>query len=160
MIKISSYSGVTVLETEHTLQAEITKVWDFFSSPHNLGRITPPWMNFRITGTDADKKSYPGQIITYSVCPFLGIKVNWVTEITHLIDYSTFTDEQRSGPFKFWHHRHNFRTEGDKVIMNDILTFKVFGGIAGRLIGRLIVEPRLMAIFRYRASVINEIFGS
>ena len=159
MIKIKSYSGVTVLETEHTINAGLEKVWDFFSSPHNLGKITPPEMNFRITGTDHGKKYYPGQIITYSINPFRGFRVNWVTEITHLTEYRSFTDEQRQGPYKFWHHRHHFRSEGNKTIMNDIVTFKVSGGFAGRLFSRLIIEPRILEIFRYRSSRIDEIFG-
>lgn len=159
MIKINNYSGVTVLETEHIIKAELEKVWDFFSSPHNLGKITPPEMKFRITGTDIEKKSYPGQIITYSVNPFRLLKVNWVTEITHLTEYMSFTDEQRQGPYKLWHHRHFFRGENNMTIMNDIVTFKVHGGLIGRLFSRLIIEPKVVNIFRYRSSMIDQIFG-
>jgi ligand-binding SRPBCC domain-containing protein len=158
MVQLNRYSGVTVLEAEQVINAPLETVWDFFSSPHNLGRITPPEMNFIITGTDYNKKSYAGQIITYSISPFRGIRVNWATEITHLDEYKFFTDEQKLGPYKFWHHRHMFRKEGNNTIMNDIVTFKVPGGYFGNLIGRIIVEPRVLKIFRYRSEKIVEIF--
>ena len=32
--------------------------------------------------------------------------MNWVTEITHVKDFEYFVDEQRFGPYKFWHHKH------------------------------------------------------
>ena len=160
MISIESFSGVTVLNTEQVINAGIEDVWEFFSSPHNLCRITPPEMNFKITGTDTDKKSYAGQIITYSVTPIGGIKFNWVTEITQLVKYEFFTDEQRLGPYKFWHHRHLFRSEGENTVMNDIVTFKVGGWLPGKLISRLIIEPRVRNIFEFRGKKIDEIFGS
>jgi ligand-binding SRPBCC domain-containing protein len=160
MIKINRYSGVTVLESETEINADLGVVWDFFSSPHNLGKITPPEMNFVITGTDTGRKSYAGQLITYSVTPFPGIRMTWITEITHLVNYEFFTDEQRFGPYKFWHHRHFFRRDGDKTIMNDMVTFKVPGWLPGRIIGRLIIEPRVKEIFIYREKMINEIFGN
>ena len=34
------------------------------------------------------------QIIQYIVTPVLGIKTNWVTEITHVVDKQYFVDEQ------------------------------------------------------------------
>jgi ligand-binding SRPBCC domain-containing protein len=46
---------------------------------------------------------YPGMIISYNVSPFLGIKMNWVTEITQVKENKYFVDEQRIGPYKIWH---------------------------------------------------------
>ena len=34
--------------------------------------------------------------------------VRWVTEITVAEERRAFVDEQRSGPYRFWHHRHSF----------------------------------------------------
>ena len=42
-------------------------------------------MGFEITnGVKPDDKMYAGQIITYNVKPLAGIKMEWVTEITHV----------------------------------------------------------------------------
>ena len=34
------------------------------------------------------------------------IPIKWVTEITHVVDKKYFVDEQRFGPYSFWHHKH------------------------------------------------------
>ncbi|MDX9928922.1 MAG: hypothetical protein RBS37_03630 [Bacteroidales bacterium] len=63
-------------------------------------------MGLIITGNTREEKMYPGMIISYKVSPLLGIKLNWVTEITHLRDFEYFVDEQRICPCSMWHHQH------------------------------------------------------
>ena len=82
---------------DQLINASLEEVWDFISSPENLKVITPDYMGFDING-DIPKKMYPGLIISYKVSPLLGIKTNWVTEITHVRDKEFFVDEQRVGP--------------------------------------------------------------
>jgi len=74
--------------------AGIDEVWDFFSSPSNLSKITPPEMRFLITSPMPDVM-YAGMFITYKVSPVFGIKLNWVTEITQIREKLFFIDEQR-----------------------------------------------------------------
>ncbi|WEK20230.1 MAG: hypothetical protein P0Y49_03585 [Candidatus Pedobacter colombiensis] len=63
----------------------LQEVWDFFSSPLNLARITPEEMAFTVTSTmDNTQKMYPGMIITYKVSPVQGIELDWMTEITQV----------------------------------------------------------------------------
>ena len=47
-------------------------------------------------------------IISYQVAPILKSKLNWVTEITHVIENKFFVYEQRIGPYALWHHQHLF----------------------------------------------------
>jgi ligand-binding SRPBCC domain-containing protein len=63
-------------------------------------------MGFVVTNKMAEQKMYPGMIITYKVSPVLGIKMNWVTEITQVKELEYFVDEQRIGPYAMWHHEH------------------------------------------------------
>ena len=93
------------LKYSQKLPISLNEAWDFLSSPSNLELITPKSMDFNITDYDK-KKAYPGQIIQYTVKPLLGIKINWVTEITQVQDKEFFVDEQRFGPYSFWHHKH------------------------------------------------------
>ena len=58
---------------------------DFFSDPKNLKKITPEYMGFDIT-EGGDEKMFKGQIIVYKLSPLLGLKLDWVTEITHVED--------------------------------------------------------------------------
>jgi ligand-binding SRPBCC domain-containing protein len=93
------------------LPISLQEAWDFFSVPGNLDRITPDDMSFEIL-SGAKEPTFAGQIITYRIRPFLGIPMNWVTEITQAVAGSHFIDEQRFGPYRFWHHLHRF-TEKD-----------------------------------------------
>ena len=91
---------------KQNIPASIDEIWDFISSPSNLKEITPKHMGFEVTGNTGKGQMYPGMIITYKVSPLLGIKLDWVTEITHVKDKEYFVDEQRIGPYTMWHHEH------------------------------------------------------
>lgn len=158
MISFKSHSGVYTLEVQQFLNISLAEAWNFFSSPGNLAKITPPHMGFDITsGTPA--KMYPGQIISYKVSPFPGFKTNWVTEITHVSEGRFFVDEQRFGPYRMWHHEHRFEVQGKGVLMTDRVSYKLPFGIFGRMAHALFVKEQLTQIFRYRIAVIEQEFG-
>ncbi len=141
------------------LNTTIEKAWEFFTKPENLKAITPDFMGFDITSISGQRKLHAGQIITYTVRPFLGIPFQWVTEITHAREPLFFVDEQRLGPFLFWHHKHYLEeTDEGKVVMIDSVHYKVFYGFIGSLLNRIIVKKRLDYIFDYRTKVIRELF--
>lgn len=140
------------------LPISITKAWGFFSNPKNLELITPPWLALRIT-SEIPEEMYPGMIITYDVNPFLGIPVNWVTEITHVDRPHLFVDEQRFGPYRFWHHKHLFREIRGGIEMQDIVHYAFRFGLIGKFIGALLVRERVRKIFIYRYEKLKELFG-
>jgi ligand-binding SRPBCC domain-containing protein len=135
----------------------IEEVWQFISDPRNLKVITPDYMGFDITSDDISPKMYPGMIISYIVSPLLGIKMNWVTEITHVKDNNYFVDEQRVGPYKIWHHQHLLVTSGKGTLMTDIVSYKPPFGIIGNLANPMI-KKKLKEIFDYRTQVISNLF--
>ena len=131
----------------------------FLSDPNNLKTITPDYMGFDIIEKE-NTKMYSGQIIKYIVTPIFGIKMNWVTEITHVKDFEYFVDEQRFGPYKFWHHKHLIKEIKDGVEMIDILDYALPFGYIGRLFHPIIIKPKLNEIFNYRRNKLIEIFGN
>lgn len=157
MVEIRKHSGIYTLEVEQELDLSIEEAWDFFSSPKNLEKITPEEMGFKITCKDPGKM-YSGQIISYTVGIFPGIRSNWITEITHVDYLKVFVDEQRFGPYAMWHHEHHFRMEGDKLIMTDKVSYKVPLGILGRIMHPILVGPKLKKIFSHREEILNELF--
>jgi ligand-binding SRPBCC domain-containing protein len=158
MISFKSHSGIYSLEVTQFLKISLTEAWDFFSSPGNLSKITPEHMGFEITsGTPA--KMYTGQIITYKVSPFPGVKTNWVTEITHVSEGSFFVDEQRFGPYRMWHHEHHFEAKDDEVLMTDHVSYKLPLGFLGRMAHSLFVKNQLTQIFVHRESCLERLFG-
>jgi len=142
-----------------TLPISINEAWDFFSSPKNLNEITPPDMTFVIT-SEILNKMYEGMFITYKVSPFFGIKLNWVTEITHIKDKEFFVDEQRVGPYRIWHHEHHFKVVPGGVEMTDILYYDIGKGLLGFTAGFAFVDDKVKQIFDYRYRKLEEIFGS
>lgn len=137
------------------LPISINEAWDFFSNPHNLSKITPPWLNFEVT-SQIENKMYAGMIITYLVRPMLNIPTTWITEITHVREPNYFVDEQRFGPYKFWHHQHIFREVKNGVEMEDVVTYSVPVGILGRLLNRLIISKKIKSIFDFRTQSLNK----
>ena len=112
------------LEKSINLPITIEECWEFFINPKNLKIITPNYMGFDIIDLE-DTKMYSGQIIKYNVTPLLGIKMRWVTEISHVKENSFFVDEQRFGPYKFWHHKHKFEIIDGGVKIIDILDYSL-----------------------------------
>lgn len=147
-----------VFKKSLTLPIGLSEAWDFFSSPNNLPRITPPEMQCVIT-SDPAEKMYPGLIITYRMKPLPGIPVNWVTEITHVREPFFFVDDQRSGPFKMWHHKHYFKPIPGGVLCEDVVHYRLPMGFPGRIMNRLVVREQLEKIFNYRERVLVQTFG-
>lgn len=139
------------------LDKPIEDVWKFISDPSNLKVITPDYMGFDITSNDIVSNMYPGMIIRYKVSPLLGIKMNWVTEITQVQENKYFVDEQRVGPYKIWHHQHILEASGNGTLMTDIVSYKPPFGFFGNLANSMIKE-KLKEIFDYRSKVLSDIF--
>lgn len=145
------------LERRQTLPITLAQAWDFFSDPAGLIRITPPDMDLRITSAPVSE-TYAGQIITYTVKPLFGVTVNWTTEITHVDKPHFFVDEQRFGPYRFWHHQHRFREVEGGVEIHDLVHYLLLHDQLAGLINLLIVAPRLKRIFDYRNKALQDLF--
>jgi ligand-binding SRPBCC domain-containing protein len=146
-----------VLERTQILPITLDTAWKFFSNPANLTKITPPGMAFRIT-SPPQSGIYAGQIITYTVRPLLVVTFDWITEITHVERPNFFVDEQRFGPYRFWHHQHRFREVDGGIEVYDLVHYLLLHDQLAGLINRLIVAPRLRRIFDYRSAALKELF--
>lgn len=106
-----------------------------------------------------ENKTYAGQIISYKIKILGGIKVNWVTEITHVKDLYYFVDEQRFGPYALWHHQHHFKEIEGGVEMVDEVNYAIPFGLIGRLANWLFVGRQVSAIFDHRYKVLESYFA-
>jgi ligand-binding SRPBCC domain-containing protein len=145
--------------TVQRLPVSIVEAWAFFCDPRNLVQITPPWMRLEVL-SPLPPRAYAGLLITYRVRPVAGVPVIWVTEITHMHEPHLFVDEQRVGPYRFWHHQHLFREVPGGVEAEDIVHYALPLGRLGDPVDRLIVAPRLQEIFAYRRRVLAEHFST
>jgi ligand-binding SRPBCC domain-containing protein len=146
------------LQYEQVLNTSLENAWTFFSRADNLEKITPSYMRFDVTSPKTDSPVYAGQIITYVIRPVLGIPVRWMTEITHVVEGRYFIDEQRKGPYGFWHHQHHFEEVPGGVKMTDIVHYSMPLGILGSLAHALFVQRQLRDIFAFRREAVEQLF--
>ncbi len=149
---------IYTLDRTELLPIPIEEAWLFFSDPCNLSKITPPQLCLRITSGE-QSRIYTGMILTYkvSLAPFL--KSDWVTEITHLSAPEYFVDEQRFGPYRFWHHKHFFTEKEGSTEARDLVHYRIPLGPLGRAANALFIRRQLDFIFDYRSSKLRELFG-
>ena len=146
------------LSQEQALPITINEAWKFFSSPRNLEEMTPPGMGFRIVSLPSEVL-YEGEIIEYSVKAFPGIWIPWVSEIKAVREGESFVDDQISGPFKFWHHRHSFEEVEGGTIVRDLIHYSIGFGPFGEIARKLMVGKQLDEMFRHRRVTLERKFG-
>jgi ligand-binding SRPBCC domain-containing protein len=102
---------------------------------------------------------YEGMIVTYKVYPVLGIPSNWVTEITTVKEKIFFIDEQRFGPYKFWHHQHHFKETSCGIEIVDIVNYALPFDPFSRPLNNPLVRKKVEEIFEFRRGVLENLFN-
>jgi ligand-binding SRPBCC domain-containing protein len=139
------------------LAIDLEQAWKYFSDPSNLQALTPGHLRFKILSRN--NSMYSGQILQYTVRPFLSMHVYWMTEITHVSEKKYFIDEQRFGPYSFWHHQHHFKEVSGGVEMTDIIHYKLPLWFIGDIINTVMVRKKLKEIFDYRYKMVEGMFN-
>ncbi len=142
-----------VFDSEQLLPGALEEVFAFFSDPHNLQRITPPWLDFKIVGL-SENQIREGLLIDYRL-RIHRIPVRWQSEITAWDPPRRFVDEQRRGPYRLWIHEHTFEPRGDSTLVRDHVQYAVPGGT---LVQRFFVARDVHRIFAFRRRKLEEIF--
>jgi ligand-binding SRPBCC domain-containing protein len=146
--------GAYLLQTSTIVPLEARRVFEFFGDARNLDRITPPWLHFEIK-TEAPFSLRPGSHLEYRI-RLHGIPMTWVSEITEWNPPQRFVDEQRRGPYHWWHHTHTFTPVEGGTQVDDHVHYNPRGGA---LLHGLFVARDLRAIFRYRDMALREALG-
>ncbi|HFK5586355.1 TPA: hypothetical protein ACGZ92_002566 [Elizabethkingia anophelis] len=147
------------LYREQQLNCNIDEVWDFFSSPLNLSKITPQDMKFIVLSDLKNTPIYEGMEIDYLVSPVLGIPLKWKTMITQVNYQKSFTDLQAKGPYRYWNHYHEFIENDKGVLMKDSVDYELPFGFLGKLAHSLFVHKRLKSIFEFRYNFLEGYFN-
>ncbi len=146
------------LSAKINLPIGLEEAWKFMSNPSNLKVITPDYMGFQIiSGTE--QEMYAGQIISYKVSPLMGLKMNWVSEITHVDHKKYFVDEQRIGPYSIWHHKHFLKEIENGTEIIDVVHYKLPLHFIANRFHSILVKPKLQEIFEYRTQALLSLFG-
>ena len=131
------------------------KVFEFFSNPGNLDRLTPAWLHFA-TVTPASSKMNQGALLDYRL-RIHGIPVCWQSEIAVWEPPRRFVDRQTKGPYSLWIHEHTFEERDNGTLVGDNVEYAVPGG---RIVQKFLVAPDIERIFDYRHKILDELFNS
>ncbi len=145
------------LQREQFIPRPLTEVFSFFADAGNLEAITPPWLNFRIL-TPLPIKIQQGTLIDYRLRMF-GLPLSWRTEIESFDQPTRFSDRQLWGPYKRWHHTHEFREADGGTWMTDRVEYQLFLGPIGWLANAVMVRRMLERIFDYRFHAVERLLG-
>ena len=144
------------LRCELIVNRPISEVFPFFENARNLAKVTPDWLQFTVI-TPEPLIMRPGLEIEYKIRLF-GIPMGWKSVITEYQPPVHFVDEQVQGPYKYWHHSHEFRAEGNSTRVIDSVDYALSFDPLSRIAQALMVRHQLSAIFNYRQTALSRIF--
>jgi len=157
----------------------LEQVFLFFANPGNLPKISPPKSRAQViavrivsppgvgiesaTVTNRDPLAGEGsEIVTsFRLAPFLPIRRRWIAQITEFQWNHHFADIQKTGPFKYFHHRHEFTTENREAqtgtSIRDVIDYEVGFGFLGEIANKVFVRRNLSDLFSYRQKAIQKL---
>jgi ligand-binding SRPBCC domain-containing protein len=147
-----------VLEREQRVPRSRAEVFPFFAEARNLERLTPPFMKFEFE-TRGRIAMEPGALIDYRIQLF-GFSMQWQTRIEAFFAPMRFVDVQLKGPYKRWHHTHEFHEIPGGTLLTDRVVYDIGRGALGELARVLFVRRTLEKIFDYRYQTIADLFGT
>jgi len=143
----------------------LERVFAFFSNPENLPRIMPAASGTRLIAVNrvpppgiphTSKAAGVGTTIatSFRTVPGLPFRSRWIARITEFEWNHYFADVQDKGPFKSWHHRHEFKAENrDRVegtLIRDVIEYDVGFGPLGSLVNLFLVRNQTKRTFLER----------
>jgi ligand-binding SRPBCC domain-containing protein len=169
------------IQFEQWVPFPLERVFAFFSNPENLPRIMPASTKTQIirvnlmappaplTGVGEEltttKAAGVGSIIvtSFHVFPFLPIRAQWTSRITEFEWNHHFADVQDKGPFKNWHHRHQFARESrdgiDGSVVGDVVDYEVGFRFLGTVANRLFIARQMRSAFAQRQRVLPQLLA-
>ena len=136
-----------MLVREQVLPGAPADVFEFFADAFNLEAITPPLLRFRVV-TPEPIEMRAGTILQY-LLRLRGLALDWLTRIAEWAPGERFVDEQLVGPYRLWHHTHEFELHRDGTLMRDTVRYALplwpLGEVAAPIVRR-----ELRRIFDYR----------
>jgi ligand-binding SRPBCC domain-containing protein len=158
---------------EQWIAAPLEKVFAFFADPMNLPRIMPAWMQIEFEEiTVVPPPGAPAHfagvrtifLASYRALPSLPFRIRSAAEIVGFGMNEFFADVQTKGPFRSWHHRHEFATENRNGIsgtrLRDRIEYEVGLEPVGRIVNALFIAPQMRRTFAYRQRAVERFLGS
>lgn len=160
------------LEFEQWIPFPLERVFAFFSNPENLPRLMPAASATQLialrrvppsapagTATSDQAAGIGTTIVTsFRVFPLLPLRAKWIARITEFARNHHFADVQDKGPFKGWHHRHEFvaetRSGVEGTLVRDVIDYEVGFGFVGAIANALFIRRQMEKTFAQRQQIL------
>ncbi len=165
---------MAILKTDLWLPTPLEDIWDFHKDPRNLLKITPSVLKVKIDLLP-EQIVKGSEILIHSESKLLKPFLKWTVryeEWKEDEDYKMFIDSQSEGPFKSWHHTHEFIRGSKELVVGEKIVkaklpgtwikdsveyelkkqFKPFSFVAEKLLAKLFVYRKraLLKLFNTR----------
>ena len=165
------------LEFEQWVPFPIERVFAFFSNPENLPRIMPASSGTKLIvlsripappsppGIIGDKAAGVGSTIvtSFRVFPLLPLRAQWIARITEFEWNHYFADVQDKGPFKNWHHRHEFLPDSREgtvgTLVRDVIDYEVGLSFIGEIANALFIRRQMEGTFAQRQQTLPKLLA-
>ena len=166
-------------ETSQWVPFPVGLVFAFLANPANLPHLMPP--RFQTQIEDARLQPPPSRpahsdparrfrsmaagvgseiLISFYPVRWIRKRASWMARITEFAWNSHFCDEQATGPFTQFRHRHGIKAEFrdwyEGTLVKDQIEYTLPWGLIGK-IGGLLIERKLEQAFAYRQKRLPEI---
>jgi uncharacterized protein len=155
-VSISSEGGHTTLRCDQWVPQPLENVFAFFADAYNLEQITPPFLRFSVRSMSTPAIQRRTEI-SYNL-RLHGLPISWTSRIEEWEPPYRFTDVQIRGPFRLWHHHHEFASERGGTCLRDTVHYKAPFAWIQRILRLSWVDRDLERIFRYRQQIIERRF--
>lgn len=142
---------------QQRVEASVEEVFGFFARAHNLEEITPAWLSFEVL-TPEPIEMRAGTVIDYRL-RLHGLPMQWQSRIEVWEPGVAFVDRQVRGPYRLWHHRHEFDPVGGATVVRDIVDYALPFGPLGEA-AHPFVHRDLRRIFQYRRARVAQLLDA
>ena len=165
---------MAILKTDLWLPTPLEDIWSFHKDPRNLLKITPSVLKVKIDLLP-EQIVKGSEILIHSESKLLKPFLKWTVRYEDWKedeDYKMFIDSQSEGPFKSWHHTHEFIRGSKELVVGEKIVkaklpgtwikdsveyelkkqFKPFSFVAEKLLAKLFVYRKraLLKLFNTR----------
>jgi len=134
------------------IEAAAGNVFRWHQCPDALQKLIPPWEPVTVEQPPASLADGQIAVLVIRAGPF---KFRWVARHRGFVDHGDrggeFTDEQISGPFASWCHRHAVKATGpSRCVLEDRIEYALPFGKLGGLLAGWYVRRKLGRLFDFR----------
>jgi ligand-binding SRPBCC domain-containing protein len=135
----------------------LEETFELFADAFALERITPPWLRFEVT-TPGPIAMQKGTLLEYRL-RLHRVPLRWRTRIDEWEPPHRFVDVQPRGPYRLWHHSHEFAESLGGTEIVDRVRYAMPLGPLGELAHAIFVREDLRRIFDYRRAAVEQLLG-